>query len=860
VVGQHLRGAVEPERAHEVAPGAGADHPEHQVVAPSRARRRVDHAVDDLVDGAVAADGDQVAPAGVDGLAGQLGRVAGRSVSTTSCSTPRACRAPAAAAAPGCAHHPRPGWRSAGGDRTGGSRQGSSGSSVGRAPPTAPRSRRPGARRSGRAMLVPSSRRRPATGPAQASTMPRRRASTPAWAAVATPGDPTERSWPSRSAICFTARTKSPPVSSRPPSASSRSAPDAHRQAGPTNPASSSPSWRSPAARSRSRSSAARSVTASTASSIATSAARPPRRGRRRGARRGTGPRARRARRRRGRRAGHAAAPPRPAGRSRCRSRRAAGPRRSAPASRRGSRGSRRTPRIRCRWRTSEPVARSIAAWSRSASSSSSSARYCQRSCSARSGQAWHGWARSSARSRSIVSDRPGAPPPRRRRGRPGHATAGPIRAGRPPPRGGTPSASGCPAAAAAPARPGRGPVELARTDLGQRPVVGDDLRDRGALAGEVDADDGDQPAAASPRQVQDVAGRERGDALAHPVAGRVPAGLGLRLLRARQLAAQRPVGGPVPQLAPQVAGVAGEPLVQLGEPVDLALDGGVGLVLGERGTEQRLGLGQVVPAQQVDGHVVRRRERAVQRVRTRADQPGDGREVEVALVEHDRVADPVDPRRPARPVSWVYSPGVSRTCDSPFHFSSRSITTVRAGMLMPSARVSVATTTLSSPRWNRTSTHSLNAGTMPAWWAAMPSSSPPASGRSRAPAGRPPGGRPRACRRAPRSPCAPRGWSGGPRRAAAARPPPRSPAGRRRTRSRAATAGRRAPRRRAAGSATAAARRGHPAALAAHAVALPRPAFEHDDVGVRDPGEGLRARSRCSRLAPPLRPARKVS
>ena len=65
-------------------------------------------------------------------------------------------------------------------------------------------------------------------------------------------------------------------------------------------------------------------------------------------------------------------------------------------------------------------------------------------------------------------------------------------------------------------------------------------------------------------------------------------------------------------------------------------------------------------------------------------------------------------PRRPARPVSWVYSPGVRSAWVSPFHFESFSITTVRAGMLMPSARVSVAKTTLTRPSWNSSSTHLL--------------------------------------------------------------------------------------------------------------------------------------------------------
>src|SRR3954452_203995 len=82
-------------------------------------------------------------------------------------------------------------------------------------------------------------------------------------------------------------------------------------------------------------------------------------------------------------------------------------------------------------------------------------------------------------------------------------------------------------------------------------------------------------------------------------------------------------------------------------------------------------------------------------------------------------------PRRPARPVSWVYSPGVTSTCASPFHLTSRSRTTVRAGMLMPRASVSVAKTALTSPRTKHSSTVSLKAGTRPAWWAARPASSP---------------------------------------------------------------------------------------------------------------------------------------
>ena len=81
-------------------------------------------------------------------------------------------------------------------------------------------------------------------------------------------------------------------------------------------------------------------------------------------------------------------------------------------------------------------------------------------------------------------------------------------------------------------------------------------------------------------------------------------------------------------------------------------------------------------------------------------------------------------PRRPARPVSWVYSPGVRNWWWSPVNFVSFSITTVRAGMLIPTASVSVANTTLIKPSTKQASTTSLNGGTIPAWWAATPASS----------------------------------------------------------------------------------------------------------------------------------------
>jgi len=61
-------------------------------------------------------------------------------------------------------------------------------------------------------------------------------------------------------------------------------------------------------------------------------------------------------------------------------------------------------------------------------------------------------------------------------------------------------------------------------------------------------------------------------------------------------------------------------------------------------------------------------------------------------------VASSSSPRRPARPVSWAYSPDVSGARPAPPNLVNRSITTVRAGMLIPSDRVSVAKTAFKSP------------------------------------------------------------------------------------------------------------------------------------------------------------------
>ena len=72
-------------------------------------------------------------------------------------------------------------------------------------------------------------------------------------------------------------------------------------------------------------------------------------------------------------------------------------------------------------------------------------------------------------------------------------------------------------------------------------------------------------------------------------------------------------------------------------------------------------------------------------------------------------------PRRPARPVSWVYCDGVRRSWRSPVNLLRLAMTTDRAGMLMPRARVSVANTTFTSPSTKQASTASLKGGTIPA-------------------------------------------------------------------------------------------------------------------------------------------------
>ena len=155
-----------------------------------------------------------------------------------------------------------------------------------------------------------------------------------------------------------------------------------------------------------------------------------------------------------------------------------------------------------------------------------------------------------------------------------------------------------------------------------------------------------------------------------------------------------------------------------LAAALELALerdDVAVGVELREREVEQVVGLFGRVAAHEVGGHVVRRAERRRERVRAARREPGD-------LVErHERVPAARRrsrrrrcPRRPARPVSCVYSPGVRNSWCSPVNFESFSMTTERAGMLMPSDSVSVANTTFTSPAANASSTASFIGGTMP--------------------------------------------------------------------------------------------------------------------------------------------------
>ena len=105
--------------------------------------------------------------------------------------------------------------------------------------------------------------------------------------------------------------------------------------------------------------------------------------------------------------------------------------------------------------------------------------------------------------------------------------------------------------------------------------------------------------------------------------------------------------------------------------------------------------------------------------------QPGHRRGVDARLPEHDRVALDVDAAPPGPPGELGVLPRRDVGVGLAVPLVSFSSTTVRAGMLMPSASVSVANTARTSPAANSSSTTSLKVGSIPAWWAAMPRVSP---------------------------------------------------------------------------------------------------------------------------------------
>jgi hypothetical protein len=113
-------------------------------------------------------------------------------------------------------------------------------------------------------------------------------------------------------------------------------------------------------------------------------------------------------------------------------------------------------------------------------------------------------------------------------------------------------------------------------------------------------------------------------------------------------------------------------------------------------------------------------------------------------------------PRRPARPLIWMYSPELTMRKSSPSYCarprrrqtrpprpparpeSARTLrtlvnTTVLAGMFRPMEKVSVEKRHLQRPSWKRISITSLRMGSSPPWW--MPGRAPRAAQRQR-PAG----------------------------------------------------------------------------------------------------------------------------
>ena len=78
-------------------------------------------------------------------------------------------------------------------------------------------------------------------------------------------------------------------------------------------------------------------------------------------------------------------------------------------------------------------------------------------------------------------------------------------------------------------------------------------------------------------------------------------------------------------------------------------------------------------------------------------------------------------PRRPARPAIWVSSLWVRFRKPRSVRLVRDWSTTLLAGMWIPSDMVSVAKTTLQSPRSKRCSMRRFTLGRMPAWWSPTP-------------------------------------------------------------------------------------------------------------------------------------------
>ena len=116
---------------------------------------------------------------------------------------------------------------------------------------------------------------------------------------------------------------------------------------------------------------------------------------------------------------------------------------------------------------------------------------------------------------------------------------------------------------------------------------------------------------------------------------------------------------------------------------------------LGEGAVQDVVRLVDAVPAHEVDGQVVGGPERRAQVGRGRRGQRGHARTSTPAGTTPPRRGRPSRALAgPPGPVIWAYSPDDRPLRPCSRIFVSRSITTVRAGMLMPSDRVSVANTT----------------------------------------------------------------------------------------------------------------------------------------------------------------------